>query len=252
MSTDVFGPIHQAAEIATSGRRDFMNARIRDLSANPHPDNNWWVHLIGSLCSQVFSEYNSLKGAYENKQAEDVPLLAWRARNLLELAVWSKYCTKDRANARRFFEDAGRDTHEIYDKLLDFGNAGLFTGETPTDWSTPFEKAKRDLDTRARAEGIESLDGRYTSAGAAAKACGIGEQFILMNKILSKFAHPTALWIMAPPVEKCDEFPRTYYFRYGCWFFISAVQDLECQLRTKDANSGLAEETDLRSIAAET
>jgi hypothetical protein len=227
INPDFADVLNQADEIATSGRWDALNARIRKLAINPGADSDWWVQLIGSLCSQNFSEYRSLKRAYENKHSDDAPVLAWRARNLLELAVWSRYCAKGRENARRLNEDAGRDTRELYDKMLAFGKAGLFTGETLSDWPEPFENAKRALYERARSEGIDSLDGKYLNVSSAAEECDIAEQFGLINKMLSKFAHPTALRIMAPPDQQREELQRTYFFRYGCLFFIGAFHSLE-------------------------
>ena len=159
----------------------------------------------------------------------DPPHLAWRARNLLELAVWSKYCAKDGQNARRLYEDSGRDSRELYDKTLAFGKAGHFTSEPPSDCSKPVEEAKQDLYERARAEGIDSLDEQYLNVGSAAADCGNGAHFALMNKMLSKFAHATALRILSPRDEKLEEFQRTYFFRWGCMGFIGAFDYLERQ-----------------------
>src|SRR3972149_6345690 len=125
--------VNEAADIAASGRWAAVNARIEALAANPGPNNAWWVQLFGSLCSQNFGEYLSLKRAYENKQNDDAALLAWRARNLLELSVWSNYCAKSRENARRVYEDAGRDVRGIFDAFIKWGAA---TAQA-ADWLDP-------------------------------------------------------------------------------------------------------------------
>ena len=64
------------------------------------------VQVIGGLCFCVFSEYLSLKRAYEEDRDRGSSLLAWRARNLLELSVWSIYSAKGRENARRLYRAA--------------------------------------------------------------------------------------------------------------------------------------------------
>ena len=102
--------VDAAADISTSGRWAAVNARIEYLAANPGVDNGWYVQVLGSLCFQMFSEYLLMKRSYEEERDADSSLLAWRARNLLELSVWSIYCSKSRENARRIYEDAGRDT----------------------------------------------------------------------------------------------------------------------------------------------
>jgi hypothetical protein len=208
--------IGEAVEIRTSGRWAAVNAKIEALAANPGSNNSWWVQLFASLCSQTFSEYLSLKRAYEKKHHDDPALLAWRARNLLELSVWSIYCAKSRANARRVYEDAGRDVRGIFDAFLKWGAA---TAQT-TDWLDPIETAKQDLAQRALAlDGIESLDGPYKAVSDAARECSIGMHFSLGYKMLSKFAHPTAMRILAPPDEKKEALQRDCFFSQGCLFF---------------------------------
>jgi hypothetical protein len=81
--------VDAAAGVAASGRWNAVNERIKNLAANPGPDNDWHVQLLGGLCSQIFSEYLVLKRAYADERERESSLLAWRARNLLELSVWS-------------------------------------------------------------------------------------------------------------------------------------------------------------------
>ncbi len=91
------------------------------------------------------------------KSKTDAPLLAWRARNLLELSVWSTYCAKGRENARRLYEDAGRDALGLYNAFTKWGAA---TAQS-TVWLEPIANAKQDLSQAAASDGIESLDGAY-------------------------------------------------------------------------------------------
>jgi hypothetical protein len=227
MDPEISRLIGGAADIATSGRWAAVNARIEALVANPGPDNAWWVRLFASLCSQNFSEYLLLKGAFENKQRDDQALLAWRARNLLELSVWSTYCAKSRDNARRVYEDAGRDIRGIFDAFIKWGAVTT----QAADWLDPLATAKQALSDRARLlNGIESLEGSYKQVSEAAKECGIGEHFSLSNKMLSKFAHPTAMRILAPPDEARDALQRDIFFSNGCLFFTGAFVALEGQL----------------------
>ena len=220
--------VDQAAAIATSGRWGAVNERIEALTANPGPRNAWWVQLFASLCFQSFSEYLSLKCAYENKQHDDAALLAWRARNLLELSIWSIYCAKSRDNARRVYEDAGRDVRGIFDAFIKWGTV---TAQA-SDWLDPISTAKLDLAARALAlDGIASIDGSFKGVRDAAKECGMDEHFSLSFKILSKFAHPTALRILAPPDDERAGVLRDLFLSQGCLFFTGAFQAIEGQLR---------------------
>jgi hypothetical protein len=216
--------VEEAANIAASGRWKAVNEQITLLTSNPGQDNDWWVQLLGSLCFQVFSEYLSLKHAYE--ETRDESLLAWRVRNLLELSVWSLYCTKSRANARRLYEDAGRDMMGLFSAFTKWGTA---TAQAP-EWLDLFTGAKKELAQRAAAEGIASLDESYKGVNDAAKDVGIGDHFALSNRMLSKFAHPTAVRILAPPDETRAAVQRDCFFSQGCLFFTGAFAALEGQL----------------------
>jgi hypothetical protein len=217
--------VDDAAKIGTSGRWGAVNAAIGKLAANPGLDNEWYVQLFGSLCYQVFSEYRLLKNAYAEKRESDASLLAWRARNLLELSVWALYFTKSRENARRLYEDAGRD---VLDILRAFEQWGRATAQS-TDWLRPLTSEKQDLSQRAEAEGIETLEGSYKRVADAAKDCGF-EYYSLSFKMLSKFAHPTAMQIVGAPDEAKHALQRDCFFSQGCLFFTGAFVALEGHL----------------------
>ncbi len=217
-----------AAGIAESGRWAAVTAKLEALAVDLGTGTNepWHVKLLASLCFQVFSEYAAVKHAYENPQRYDAALLAWRSRNLLELAVWSDYTIKARDNARRLYEDAGRDVNQLYDLFLEWG-----TGRMAADWLDPFETAKKDLSERARLlDNIESLDGRYKQVRDAANEIGFGRHFTVCYRMLSKFAHPTAMQILAVPDDERTAKQRDVFFSYACLFFAEAFRILEAKV----------------------
>jgi hypothetical protein len=228
--------VDDAANVKTSGRWAAMNVKIKRLAAKPGAGNEWYVQTFGSLCYQVFSEYCLLKTAYDEKRGNDASLLAWRARNILELSVWSTYFTKSKENARRLYEDAGRDALDI---LTAFEKWGRMTVQSP-DWSAPLTSEKQDLSQRAAAEGIEALQGSYKRVADAAKECGIEflNHYSLSNKLLSKFAHPTAMQILGVIDEEKHVLQRDCFFSQGCLFFTGAFAALETKLR-KCAKGGV-------------
>jgi hypothetical protein len=223
--------VDHAEQIGVSGRWNAVNVAIERLAKNPGPDNAWYVQLLAGLCSKVFSEYLLLKAAYANDQGDDASLIAWRARNLLELSVWSVYCTKSRANACRLYEDAGRDVAEIYTTFQKWGKATA----QDANFLEPFTNAKQELFERAALEGIETLDGSYKQVRDAAKECGRELHYNAVFKFLSKFAHPTAMQIMAPPDAVRPQVQRACFFRQGCVYFTGAFHALEgCLLALAD------------------
>jgi Family of unknown function (DUF5677) len=225
MHAEYFRLVDEAAGISTSGRWTAVNGCVQRLAANPGVDNEWWVMVFGSLSSQIFSEYLSLKRAYEEKH-DKTSLLACRARNLLELSVWCLYCSRSRENARRFYEDAGRDILGLYTAFTKWGTA---TAQDP-EWLDRIAGAKQGLSKEAISEGIASLDGPLKAVRDAAVEAGIDEHFRVSYRMLSKFAHPTAMRILAVPDETKEGVQNDAFFSQGCLFFTGAFQALEIEL----------------------
>jgi hypothetical protein len=118
-----------------------------------------------------------------------VPAVAWRARNLLELSIWTEYCLLSEANAHRFDSDSTRDALDSLD-LPD----GMFSKEPAFSYRTERER----LLSMCKDAEISGMDEIFTRVSNAAKATGWSDAFKYANKLLSKFAHPTALRVIAP------------------------------------------------------
>ena len=214
--------VADAANIKESGRWAALNERIVCLAKNPGVDNAWQVQLLGALCFQAFWEYLRLQDARAAERT-DPSLLAWRARNLLELSVWSTYFARRRENARKLYEEAGRDAKDVLDVFERWGQAA----EPPVDWLSAIADGKNDLSRRAATEGIESLDGPYMRVEKAADECGLKDMFKNMNKLLSKFAHPTAMQILGMADDQKQSLQRDTFYALGCCFFVGAFSALE-------------------------
>lgn len=222
MEEDALIFIAQAEEIKTSGRWKALNDNIRCLADNHNGHEEWQVQVLASLCAQNFSGYIAMKKAYEDSGSEP-SLIAWRARNLLEISIWSLYCAQNKENTRIFYEDAGRDVVGIYDAFTKWGKA---TSQN-NDWLDPIEGAKQDISQRAASEGIESLEGGYKQVRDAASACNVGDHFKISYKLLSKFAHPTAMLIIAPPDYEKEKLQKDIFYNDGCMSFVNAFGALE-------------------------
>jgi hypothetical protein len=95
----------------------------------------------------------------------------------------------------------------------------------------PLTNAKQELSERAESEGIETLDGSYKQVHDAAKDCN-QTHFKLGFKFLSKFAHPAAMQILAPPDTAKTTMQRDCFFSLGCPYFTGAFFALEECLRS--------------------
>jgi hypothetical protein len=215
--------IDVAEEIRTLGRWERVNSALVDMARAAPAERGWYVQVISGLLFRVLSEYSALKRAYQDEREKSSALLAWRARNLLELSVWARYCLASEGNVRRLYEDGGRDASGIYDAFLKWG-AKTAQGE---DWLSHLRAAKTDLGQQAAGQGIESLDDDYKPVGEAAREIGLGPHFPTKFKLLSKFAHPTAMTFVGAPDETKDSLQRDVFYSNGCLYFGGAFEALE-------------------------
>jgi hypothetical protein len=221
--------VQQAESIGKDGRWGAANTLVERLCANPGAAGPAWVQVFASLAAATFSEYLALKRAYEDPKS-DPALIAWRARNLLELSVWSIYCSRTKENARRFFADGGRDLLNLFaafEKWTEIVNKAAI----PPIEMDEVAREKEELAARAALQGIDSLEGAYMQVGEAAKAIGMGANFAVANKMLSKFAHPTAMQVLAPAGEgERLALQKQLFFSHGCLFFTGAFDAIEAAL----------------------
>ena len=137
--------------------------------------------------------------------------------------MWCLYVAKSRENARRLYEDAGRDARDVFSV---FANWGVGTAQG-ADWIERLTNAQEGLSRRAAREGINSLDGPYKQVSKAAGECGMGDHFRVSYKLLSKFAHPTAMQVLSVPDEKREALQRDVFYGKGCLYFGGSFETLE-------------------------
>jgi len=125
-----------------------------------------------------------------------IPVVALLSRNILELRIWTEFCIKSEEDASTFHLDAIRDFDDMIKRvpstdLTDYPEAaGLF---------------KQFADARAELEQIldpGELDESYQKVRKAAEDIGQLAVFDPVFKVLSKFAHPTAMLIMMGQISE--------------------------------------------------
>jgi hypothetical protein len=114
--------------------------------------------------------------------------LAWAARNLLELAIWVEFCNSSPVNAKQFRDDSARDM---------FGMARTIRKQVELCTGAPNAELQRSIGELVKmAEhqfGITDLKDDYTRVAEAAASIGKKNEFAHAYKLLSKYAHPTAI-----------------------------------------------------------
>jgi hypothetical protein len=175
---------------------------------------DWHVSLLDNFISTILKFCENL---CETMDVEALPAVAWNTRNLLELWVWTKYCCASRDNARRFYADCMRDALGLNAAIFATGAlVGINTGRE-AEIRTRFENfARTQL-------GIESMDSNYERVANAATMVGLDKWYLIYNRYLSKFAHPTSLFVLGvmPMSERWQFFQVSmtangFYFADRC------------------------------------
>lgn len=148
--------------------------------------------VVNKLAAAVRSYTNELISAREGRPLSTV---AWLARCLLELLIWTEFCVKSPQNATNFAIDAVRDCDDLTKR---FATMDL-EGHPETISSL---KDFGDIRTELEADLLPGeLDKRYKDVRTAAQDIGKLSFFEVGFKVLSKYAHPTAMIIMIEPIQ---------------------------------------------------
>lgn len=158
-------------------------------------DKNMQPDLLKKIRQSVEQNTNELQLALIERPLNAV---AWLARNLLELAIWSEYCAQSEENAKEFQLDAARDAYDALD-VPD----GLISKQS-------FAPVRQELIDKAKTDGFD-IEDSYTRVATAAKKLNRGGFFKHMNKTFSKFAHPTALAIVYNPNDEEPLLRQKFY-----------------------------------------
>jgi hypothetical protein len=179
------------------------------------------MELLRRLAQVISKELEELESA---NARHAVPAVAWISRNLLELGVWTGYCVRSEQNAIQFRNDAARDAVHALKIPEEFSNDAIFS----------FSAARKELIEKGNQDGIEGIDEGFMAVRDAAKVLGVEKIFGNMNKILSKFAHPTAMRVVSS--EEASEVLRPFFFKIGKNWGIQALSLIDDFLNTSGSS----------------
>jgi hypothetical protein len=194
----------------------------------------WRLDLLLGLIGHIIAFQVLLRFAWLDKHISTV---AWVARNLLEIAVWTDYCCTSLDNARRLYEDAFRDSRDII-KAAE-AMVPLYLARDP---QSPIKdsvlEASQHLEKKAVEEGVADLDASYYSVSKAAEELGTGGIVKPIYKMLSKFAHPTAL-VLAKHIPGDKRFDPVLdnIFGLGVAYAVDAFHKLDAYLKAAGFDS---------------
>lgn len=145
-----------------------------------------------------------------------MPTVAWAARSLLELSIWTEYCCASESNAQRFSDDAARDMIGIL-KMLQRDMREQTGSDDPK-----ISEMMGTFSNFGKAHGIARLGDDFKRVADAARELGKKHHFLSHNKIFSKMAHPTA-WAVSSAGLKSEADARDLFFGEGVGFALASA-----------------------------
>jgi hypothetical protein len=143
----------------------------------------WFQNILLGLASEC--QLNAFE-VLEGDSRRQITRVAWGARNLLELQLWTLWVVRSPQNARRFHEDMICDFREMIDQLNGAPNS-----------AAAIKKAKGSINELLPLLKATNVNSKHLVIAEVAKELGGQKRFELVNKYLSKFVHPTSLSIHA-------------------------------------------------------
>ena len=193
-------------ELVKSTDDAFQNFDILTRSLRPTDEETGRLyHIVSALSEASKSNYVTLRKAFEG---DEQTLMAWSCRNLLEIAIFTKFALHSKANADEFAADRLIDGLQIGISLrkLELHLNPELTVSALDDLIERFEKQMSD-------EGITRVT--YQTARELAKRVDMSEDYETLNKVCSKFVHPTA-WSLFTADIGSARFPEARDIFYGC------------------------------------
>lgn len=200
-------------------RSEAAFAQLREFGSGLRPvdeESGWFFQIVFELIDAALSNYRQLRAGYNEDNNQ---LLAWACRNLLELAIFTKYVVISEANARRFADDRLIDGCDIITSLR-----ALELHIDPQSDTRLLDDALSRMQAQMAAEGVTAK--RHLATAELADLVGMREDYVCMNRVCSKAVHPTAWSVLAMNKgENCFSQSRPIFFssgvRYGCDLYLA-------------------------------
>jgi len=178
--------------------------------------NGWFFQIVFELIDATLSNYDQMKIGYNENNNH---LLAWACRNLLELAIFTKFVLISEPNARRFAEDRLVDGCDIITSLKT-----LELHIDPKSDTRLLDDALARMQAQMAIEGVTAK--RHLVTADLAGIVGMKEDYLCMNRVCSKLVHPTAWSVLSVNKgENAFSQSRPILFQaggqYGCEVYVT-------------------------------
>ena len=196
-----------------------------------------FYHIMSVLTDAARSNYQELRKA---AQRDDQIMMAWGCRNLLEIAVFSKYVLLSEQNATEFAADRLIDAVEIGKALKKLqylidqeiaAEGGTIAGQEMRQRPVGADQIIEKYSKLLAHEQIPRL--RPLKMSELARRVGLAEAYEGMNKLCSKLVHPTA-WSVFTAEVGSERFPEVseIFLVYGALYYGMVLAEFLPHVRT--------------------
>jgi hypothetical protein len=184
----------------------------------------WYTEIFIGLAADTLTSYQGLHEAFAGKK---LMYMAWSARNLMELDLWTYYVTSSRRNARSFYEERLVDANDIARELKGFLPKVDFLEPLLKELDKQFVVLENDL-----CEAGIAKNRKYLKVSEVAKIRGDHRAYYTPNKILSKLVHPTAASILGRMDDPTNHFMCSIMCVAGSGCSIGVFDKIDAHLKT--------------------
>jgi hypothetical protein len=177
-----------------------------------NPDELWKWRVVGGLFSLTFEHYDAMMDAY--KRNRPISTLAFHARSLLELFVWTKYALDSDENIRRIDKDS----------LMNAKNIAVTLKKRSVEFDVEIAEAR--LANLTQLAGYQELSGSYLRTDQLPVEKEVTEYYKASNKMLSKLAHPSGFTIVGLIDESGESAIAPVIVQDACNWFIVIIKAL--------------------------
>lgn len=206
-----------------------IHTRNSELIERDSPETPfWYLNVFISLAHEAMKMQFHAKRAF---QEGEMNYLAWAARNLLELRVWTLYATESRQNALRFHQD------QFVDGLSALRSLEKSAQKLPREEDAQCVKKiaaglRPQMEQHATVAGVDdSLP--YLSPKYLAKQLNLEGEFEIYNVLCSKMLHSTGYSVLVAQNDIDKRAIMDSAFRYAATCAFSILDALNAHLKSE-------------------
>jgi hypothetical protein len=188
----------------------------------------WYLNVFIGISGEALKMQYHLKRA---RQECEVNYIAWAARNILELRIWTLFASSSRENALRFHKD------QYVDGLSAVRAMERAAQRVPRDVDAECLRAaanvlRKPMEERAKLEGVdESLP--FLSAKVLSKQFQLDGEFEVFQVLCSKLLHSTGFSVLVAQNRDQRESTVDNIFRFGAMYALSILDELNSHLKAE-------------------